>query len=467
MFNDAKYFINFSPREDEVILADGSSIKTLGTGTIHLDLPHSYLKIKNGLLIPQLSVNLLSMATFIQANHTIRKSTSSKSFEVIGPNHEIVIEGSLESGNFVVTQIKATAFSVNFTSQIIMRLQQASGHPSYKYFKQMYSNRQIPHLDFSTSNTGKMTKIPFKGNFPTCHHKLEFLNLDLCGPISPASVSGSKYFLRIFHSFGCEATSLILPTPSELNQEGKLGILIGYGEGHQTYRILNLETGNVKISHHVKFNNNIFHAFSYLDSNKTETFTISDNSYLPFINPNVKISNISHATEENPTQISNTLADEESEIPIQPIDHDLPIESTALKDNATNQLALPKYKGYIWTNKPIDQSKEIIGEVGNPRNILDTSRRPKHSAKFSELTLLDPKTKNKQLTVLKARTGKKVSHKNFKTWPRILFGHHAMSLLIENLSPLLGFSSKKQMKMAILPSLKLDYVCKDLINEKG
>ncbi|MBW0557580.1 hypothetical protein O181_097295 [Austropuccinia psidii MF-1] len=351
------------------------------------------------------------MATFIQANHTIQKLTSPKSSEVIGPYHKLVIEQSLESGNFVVTQNKATAFAVNSTSQTITHLHQASGHPSYKYFKQMYPNRQIPHLDCSTYNARKMTKIPFQGTFPTCHQKLEFLHLDLCGPISPASVSGSKYFLRIMdgyshfvwifflqirishltsapytpeqnpfaergnhttvkksrcllkdsglglsywddaantavylenltpqkainfqtpyfkwleqnpslknlHPFGCKDTSLILSPPSKFNQKGELGIFIGYGEGHRTYQILNLETVNVKISHHVKLNNNIFPSFSYLDSNKTDTFTFPDNLYLPFINPNVKISNISHPTKENPTQMSSTLAYEESEIPI-------------------------------------------------------------------------------------------------------------------------------------------------------
>ncbi|MBW0462500.1 hypothetical protein O181_002215 [Austropuccinia psidii MF-1] len=89
--------------------------------------------------------------------------------------------------------------------------------------------------------------------------------------------------------------------------------------------------------------------------------------------------------------MSNTLDDEESEIPIQPIDHELPIESTASEENTTNQTSLPNYKGYIWTNKTIKKLKEIIGEVRNPRNILDTSRQTKHFDNFSELTLLDPK----------------------------------------------------------------------------
>ncbi|MBW0580358.1 hypothetical protein O181_120073 [Austropuccinia psidii MF-1] len=198
-----------------------------------------------------------------------------------------------------------------------------------------------------------------------------------------------KWFER--HPFGCEVTSLILPSPSKFSQKGELGIFIGYGEGHRAYRILNLETGNVKISHHVKFNDNIFPALSYPDSNKTDTFTVSDNLYLPAINPNVKTSNISNPTEIDPTQNINTIANEENESQIQTTYHNLLNESAALEENTAIQTNLPKYKGYIWTNEPAKKSKEIVHKVGDPRNILETSRRPKHSANFSELTLLDPK----------------------------------------------------------------------------
>ncbi|MBW0479251.1 hypothetical protein O181_018966 [Austropuccinia psidii MF-1] len=450
MFNDSKYFIDFSPREDEVILADGSSIKTLGTGTIHLDLPHSYLKIRNCLLIPQLSVNLLSMATFIQANHSVRKSTLPKSFKVIGPNQEVIIEGSLESGNFVVTQNKATAFAVDSISQTTMHLHQASGHPSYEYFKRMYPNRRIPLLNCSTSSvsgskyflrvmdryshfvwifflTNKsqcisliktlVLKLKRQSNFLVSNivsdNGTEFKNNELTtfyqqkgishltsAPYTPeqnrfakrgnhTTVSKSRCLLKdsglgMSYWAKAENTAVYLEnltpnkainfqTPYFKCQKGELGIFIGYGQGHQTYRILNLETGNVKISHNVKFNDNIFPDLSYPDSNKTDTFTISDNLYLPVINPNVKTSNISHPTKINPTQNINTPAGEESESQIQPIDKNLPIESTALDENTTNQTDLPKFKGYIWTNEPINKTKEI------------------HSANFSELSLLDPK----------------------------------------------------------------------------
>ncbi|MBW0551208.1 hypothetical protein O181_090923 [Austropuccinia psidii MF-1] len=79
-------------------------------------------------------------------------------------------------------------------------------------------------------------------------------------------------------------------------------------------------------------------------------------------------------------KIGNTLANEGNKISIQTIDHDLPIESTEIEENRTNQASLSNYKGYLWANKPMEESKEIIGKVGNPRNILNTSRQQKQSA---------------------------------------------------------------------------------------
>ncbi|MBW0535660.1 hypothetical protein O181_075375 [Austropuccinia psidii MF-1] len=40
MFNVKKRFISFVPKEEEVILADGSSIKSLRSGTICIELSH-------------------------------------------------------------------------------------------------------------------------------------------------------------------------------------------------------------------------------------------------------------------------------------------------------------------------------------------------------------------------------------------------------------------------------------------
>ncbi|MBW0482380.1 hypothetical protein O181_022095 [Austropuccinia psidii MF-1] len=50
-------------------------------------------------------------------------------------------------------------------------------------------------------------------------------------------------------------------------------------------------------------------------------------------------------------------------------------------------------KGYSWIPEhEVDTSKEIVGNVGDPKNILTYPRRPKHHANLSDHLSLDPKT---------------------------------------------------------------------------
>ncbi|MBW0546401.1 hypothetical protein O181_086116 [Austropuccinia psidii MF-1] len=109
MFNNQKHFITFFPKEEEVLLSDGSKIKTLGSGTIKIELPHMYLKIRNCLLIPQPSANLLSLSSFINANYTFKKASDPKFFKVLNTEGNLILNGSSKSGNFVIFQQKPNA----------------------------------------------------------------------------------------------------------------------------------------------------------------------------------------------------------------------------------------------------------------------------------------------------------------------------------------------------------------------
>ncbi|MBW0464530.1 hypothetical protein O181_004245 [Austropuccinia psidii MF-1] len=201
MFNNQTYFITFFPKEEEVLLADGYKIKTLGSGTTRIELPHMYLNIRNSHLIPQLSVNLLSPNSFINANYTVKKASNLKCFKVLNTKVNLILNGTYEIGNFVIFQQKPNAYNVTLPSTKIITLHQAYGHPSIDYFKKMSQDTNITPFSCITSNISKMTKTPFSASFPIPSRKIEVLHLDLCGSISPESISGKKYFLRIVYGF--------------------------------------------------------------------------------------------------------------------------------------------------------------------------------------------------------------------------------------------------------------------------
>ncbi|MBW0559485.1 hypothetical protein O181_099200 [Austropuccinia psidii MF-1] len=358
-------------------------------------------------------------------------------------------------------------------------LHQLSGHPSLEYFKKMYPDKNISSFNCTTCNLRKMIKIPFKGTFPQPNCKLETIHIDLCGPISPESISGKKYFLRIVHGFphfvwiffltnkseckdyiknhinrieqqanskvanlisdngsefknsdlqnffkskginhltsapytpkqnpfaerenltphkslsfetpfskwfdkkpsqkflhpfGCEAIYLDKFPKSKFGSRGGAGVFLGYGEGHRMFHILYSETGKVKTTHHVKFNDFVFPNKNQenLDQN-TESFVVSGSLDIPN-NPQTNC----------------------SEIPETP--YNLELSPNDQRKNDENQNAntdtLWKYKGFSWLTEPEDNSKKIMSHI-DPANILTNSCQTKQSANFAVAIVSDPKS---------------------------------------------------------------------------
>ncbi|MBW0557971.1 hypothetical protein O181_097686 [Austropuccinia psidii MF-1] len=60
-----------------------------------------------------------------------------------------------------------------------------------------------------------MTKSPFSGNFPQATSKLEFLHMDLCGPISSPSVSEAQYILKVVDGYSHFSWTFFLSSKSK------------------------------------------------------------------------------------------------------------------------------------------------------------------------------------------------------------------------------------------------------------
>jgi hypothetical protein len=94
-------------------------------------------------------------------------------------------------------------------------------------------------------------------------------NLSPCKSINFLSPSkmwfGKPPNLTYLHPFGCQAIYLLNRSAGKFWSRGAAGIFLGYGEGHRSFRVLDEETGNVHITHHIKFNDHVFPAFQTLD----------------------------------------------------------------------------------------------------------------------------------------------------------------------------------------------------------
>ncbi|MBW0575095.1 hypothetical protein O181_114810 [Austropuccinia psidii MF-1] len=185
---------------------------------------------------------------------------------------------------------------------------------------------------------------------------------------------------------------LIFLNPSPQKQfvpRGKADILLGYGEGHQSFCILELEKGKVTVTHHVKFNDSIFPArLNQEKDSDDDSLTISGKLIIQNSNNSGLRINNDSPLEDNEKETLPTELPQPTETSIA-CDQ---VPNSSLAKTISNPFNAPKQvKGYIWSNEPIDKSKEVIGDFGDPQNICDEARRKKYTENFTELFHNDPK----------------------------------------------------------------------------
>ncbi|KAH9464516.1 hypothetical protein Pst134EB_033278 [Puccinia striiformis f. sp. tritici] len=217
MFNSTSAFPSYDGINDHVYLANGDKARAIGQGTASIELPHAILQLKNSLLVPTLTSNLISLSAFIKNNYTL-KSGGGNEFILADETGSPIVTGSLADGNFIIDHFLHSAHKVDIKSQSTYEKHQAAGHPSPAYFFKMFPN--IPKIDFTcnTCDVSKAHKEPFLGNFPTPTRHLEYLHVDLCGPISIPSVSGHRYFLRAVDGFSHFVWIRFLAFKSDVNR---------------------------------------------------------------------------------------------------------------------------------------------------------------------------------------------------------------------------------------------------------
>ncbi|PLW42387.1 hypothetical protein PCASD_06411 [Puccinia coronata f. sp. avenae] len=213
MFNDLRFFPSLEKSSETIFMADGSQTTAEGVGTAHIEFPHAFVTLKNSLYVPSLTSNLISLSTFIKNGYTL-SSHGGTCFKLCDESGSIVATGSLAYGNFIASTELHKAYQVDLKSDInlINIKHQAAGHPSLEYF------------------------------YKIATRKLDYLHIDLCGPINPPSESGFKYFLRAVDGYSHFVWVRFLTYKSEVNQV--MRDLFAFIENESKEKICHLVTDN-------------------------------------------------------------------------------------------------------------------------------------------------------------------------------------------------------------------------------
>ncbi|MBW0555354.1 hypothetical protein O181_095069 [Austropuccinia psidii MF-1] len=449
MFNHMAYFTEFKDSTRAILLVNGSQITAKGIGTVKIELPHSYLEIKETLYCPDLSNCLLSMGSLLK-NHYVLQPLNGNSFKITNRSNRTILEGDYSSGALIVKQFQSSSTSyVNTTPNKLVTLHRSSGHPSFDYFMKMYPHLNVQPFSCLTCDLCKMTKKPFSGHFPPATAKGETLHLDLCGPITLPSESGAKYFLRIVDSFSRYVWVVFLQQKSKAKEKIKNLIL----KIHQTPLS--------KVSNVVSDNGSEFKKQDLLTFFQKEGIThLTTSPYTPEQNPVAERGNRTTMNKARCllkdsglplsywAEAVNTAVYLENLTPNSSIDFEKPFRKWHCREpslkylhpfgclgiyynnyingkfsdrgvkgvflgygeghrsfrildvekeviptdiSTTPMTNLPKHKGYTWVPETTNLNQnEIISDI-DPRNILNESRRKIHSINSVSTLNSDPK----------------------------------------------------------------------------
>ncbi|MBW0579608.1 hypothetical protein O181_119323, partial [Austropuccinia psidii MF-1] len=191
MFNSPNFFPNsFKNIRSEVATGDSqSNLLALGIGNAELKCKGKVLKLENCLFVPKPNCNLISMLELFKDQLTIQRTDS---VFCLSSKGRILLKGEIcDRLMYITYNSPRTLLTLVNPNLWHCRL----GHPGPSVLK----NLGLPNPNHSclTCETNKSCQLPFLDHFEPVNYPLDIIHIDVVGPITPESISGSHFLLTI------------------------------------------------------------------------------------------------------------------------------------------------------------------------------------------------------------------------------------------------------------------------------
>ena len=194
-----------------VKFGDNSRIKIGGKGEIEVNQRDgSILCLKNVMFVPMLEANILSLGRLDEEGYWMIMGEGKPI--IFNPNGQLFVEVHRSSERLYLLKL-------SIIDQCLITTEDATedwlwhswfGHMSFHTLKEM-SNRQlvkglpvikVPNKLCRDCMAGKHHRTPFpKASSYQSGEPQELVHVDICGPISPSTLGGSRYFLLIIDDY--------------------------------------------------------------------------------------------------------------------------------------------------------------------------------------------------------------------------------------------------------------------------
>ncbi|MBW0539996.1 hypothetical protein O181_079711 [Austropuccinia psidii MF-1] len=157
------------------------SLMAFGTGSVEIFCKSQPVTLRDFLYVPKLSFNLISLLYLFKKKITVSQTEDKFNLEC---NNKKLLKGKIINKLFHMTYTLPTTL-LTTNNQLLWH--KRLGHPGTHVLKQT----GLPFKDATCSvcEINKSHKQPFNHQFNSAVKLLDFIHLDLTGPIAPAVVS--------------------------------------------------------------------------------------------------------------------------------------------------------------------------------------------------------------------------------------------------------------------------------------
>lgn len=192
-----------------ICVANGNQSKSKGKGTCKIKTNSAVLSVTDVYYVPEFNSNLLSVRKITEKGYTV---TFSDRECLIGKDSKIICKASIKNGLYTLNATSENAMSVgNCNKYCIHYWHRVLGHHHEEGIRKL--NAQNFATSFKVVNCGnnlqceicaqgKLARISFpKESTSRATDCFDLVHSDVCGPISPTTCSGYRYFVTFIDDY--------------------------------------------------------------------------------------------------------------------------------------------------------------------------------------------------------------------------------------------------------------------------
>lgn len=192
----------------KVVAANKGAMNVVAKGTVKIypeccpeDSP---IEMHDVQVIPELSVNLISVNQIVKRGHEVKFSMDG--VQVINPSGQVIATGSRHNDLFKLDQLVSRRALACSSSENLDLWHRRMGHLNIKSLHRL-TNGMVTGMEVSKHPTakvdlkckvcamGKQTRLPFPKSGSRANELLELVHSDIGGPMEVSSLGGSRYYL--------------------------------------------------------------------------------------------------------------------------------------------------------------------------------------------------------------------------------------------------------------------------------